>query len=65
VARAEEWPGVHCVTPLLTGAPVGGTWFDRTLEHTTGCGARSSRRKSIGRPISAREGGVREGSPGL
>ncbi len=34
VARAEEWPGVHCVTPLLTGGPVAGTWFDRTLEYT-------------------------------
>ena len=33
VARVEEWPGVHCAIPLMTGAPVEGTWFDRTREH--------------------------------
>ena len=33
VARVEEWPGVHCAVPLMTGAPVEGTWFDRTLEY--------------------------------
>jgi hypothetical protein len=33
VARVEEWPGVHCAFPLLIGAPVEGTWFDRTLEY--------------------------------
>jgi REP element-mobilizing transposase RayT len=33
VARVEEWPGVHCAVPLLTGAPVEGTWYDRTLEY--------------------------------
>ncbi len=33
VARVEEWPGVHCAVPLMTGAPVEGTWFDRTREH--------------------------------
>src|SRR6266545_340285 len=33
VAKAEEWPGVHCATPLSTGATVEGTWFDRTLEY--------------------------------
>jgi len=33
VAKAEQWPGVHCVTPLLTGAAVEGIWFDRTLEY--------------------------------
>ncbi|NJN64676.1 MAG: hypothetical protein HC882_07220 [Acidobacteria bacterium] len=33
VARVEEWPGVHCAVPLMTGASVEGTWFDRTLEY--------------------------------
>ena len=33
VARVEEWPGVHCAVPLMTGAPVAGTWYDRTLEY--------------------------------
>ena len=33
VARVEEWPGVHCAVPLVTGATVEGTWYDRTLEH--------------------------------
>ena len=34
VARAEEWPGVHCAHALLTGEPVEGTWYDRTLAHS-------------------------------
>jgi hypothetical protein len=33
VARVEEWPGVHCAVPLMTGAAVEGTWYDRTREH--------------------------------
>jgi REP element-mobilizing transposase RayT len=33
VARVEEWPGVHCAVPLMTGAEVLGTWFDRTREY--------------------------------
>src|SRR6266545_3104796 len=33
VGRVEEWPGVHCAVPLMTGATVEGTWFDRTLEY--------------------------------
>ena len=33
VARVEEWPGVHCAVPLMTGAAVEGTWFDRTREY--------------------------------
>ncbi|MEP7009161.1 MAG: transposase [Acidobacteriota bacterium] len=32
VARPQEWPGVHCVTALLTGEPIEGTWFSRTKE---------------------------------
>ena len=32
VARTQDWPGVHCVTALLTGEPIEGTWFDRTKE---------------------------------
>jgi len=31
VAQVEEWPGVHCAHALLTGEPVEGTWYDRTL----------------------------------
>ena len=33
VARVEEWPGVHCARPLLTGEAAVGTWFDRRLEY--------------------------------
>jgi hypothetical protein len=34
VATPQEWPGVHCVRPLLTGEPVvEGIWFDRTREY--------------------------------
>jgi REP element-mobilizing transposase RayT len=33
VASTEQWPGVHCVIPLLTGCPVEGTWFDRSREY--------------------------------
>ena len=31
VARVEEWPGVHSAHALLTGEPIEGTWYDRTL----------------------------------
>ncbi len=31
VARVEEWPGVHSAHALLTGEPVEGIWYDRTL----------------------------------
>ncbi|MEP7009398.1 MAG: hypothetical protein ABJC13_03670 [Acidobacteriota bacterium] len=27
-----DWPGVQCVTALLTGQLIEGTWFDRTKE---------------------------------
>jgi REP element-mobilizing transposase RayT len=34
VAKVEEWPGVHCGHPLITGEPmVEGTWFDRRMEY--------------------------------
>ena len=33
VARVEEWPGVHCARPLLTGEAVVGTLFDRRMEY--------------------------------
>lgn len=33
MARVEEWPGVHCAVPLMTGAVVEETWFDRTREY--------------------------------
>jgi hypothetical protein len=32
VARPQDWPGVHAIEALLTGLPVGGTWYDRTRE---------------------------------
>jgi REP element-mobilizing transposase RayT len=32
--KPEQWPGVHCVRPLLAGeSSVEGAWFDRTNEH--------------------------------
>jgi len=34
VARVEEWPGVHSAHALLTGEPVEGIWYDRTLART-------------------------------
>ena len=34
VSKAEEWPGVHCAIPLLTGDTIVGAWFDRTREYT-------------------------------
>jgi REP element-mobilizing transposase RayT len=33
VARVEDWPGISLVKNVLSGAPVRGTWFDRTAEH--------------------------------
>ena len=34
VEKPEQWPGVHCVRPLLAGeSEVDGAWFDRTREH--------------------------------
>lgn len=32
-ARPEDWPGVHCAKPLLTGEPLRGFWFNRTKEY--------------------------------
>ncbi|HXU33902.1 MAG TPA: hypothetical protein VN851_25300 [Thermoanaerobaculia bacterium] len=32
IARPQDWPGVHCVTALLSGEAIEGTWFDRTRE---------------------------------
>jgi len=55
VTRVEEWPGVHCAVPLMTGAAVEGTWFDRTLEYNAPIAGEGTE-----------EGGVREhgyGSP--
>ncbi len=31
VAQVEEWPGVHSAHALLTGKPLEGNWYDRTL----------------------------------
>ena len=33
VERLADWPGAHCVKPLLGGTPVEGTWFSRTQEY--------------------------------
>jgi REP element-mobilizing transposase RayT len=33
VARPQDWPGVHCVEALLTGALIEGLWYDRTREY--------------------------------
>jgi REP element-mobilizing transposase RayT len=33
VAEVEQWPGAHCVMPLLTGCTIEGTWFDRSREY--------------------------------
>ena len=34
VAGPQEWPGVHCVHPLLAGEwTVQGTWYDRRREY--------------------------------
>jgi REP element-mobilizing transposase RayT len=30
VARVTDWPGVHCASALMTGAPLRGIWIDRT-----------------------------------
>ena len=30
VARPEEWPGVHCASSLVSGAPLEGSWFNST-----------------------------------
>lgn len=35
VARPQDWPGVHCVHPLLAGlSTVQGTWYDRRREYS-------------------------------
>ena len=33
VEHPSEWPGAHCVRPLLDGTPVEGYWFNRTQEY--------------------------------
>jgi len=33
VPRPQDWPGVHCVRPLLTGEVPEGYWFDRSQEN--------------------------------
>jgi hypothetical protein len=33
VGRIQEWPGAHCVKPLLGDGRVQGTWFNRTQEY--------------------------------
>jgi REP element-mobilizing transposase RayT len=33
VKRPSDWPGVNCVTALISGKNMKGTWFDRTAEY--------------------------------
>jgi putative transposase len=33
VERPQDWPGVHCVSALLTGESLTGHWFDRSREY--------------------------------
>lgn len=33
VAKPRDWPGPHCIRTLLEGAPICGTWFDRSTEY--------------------------------
>jgi REP element-mobilizing transposase RayT len=33
VERPQDWPGVHCVQSLLSGAPLEGLWYNRTQEY--------------------------------
>ena len=34
MVRPQDWPGAHCVGPLLAGeTEVEGTWYDRTREY--------------------------------
>jgi REP element-mobilizing transposase RayT len=33
VAKPRDWPGPHCISALVAGAPIRGTWFDRTAEY--------------------------------
>ena len=42
VERLADWPGAHCVKPLLEGTPVEGTWFSRTQEYAAAAGERTS-----------------------
>jgi REP element-mobilizing transposase RayT len=32
VRRPQDWPGVHCVEALLTGAPLEGVWVNRSRQ---------------------------------
>jgi len=33
VAKAEQWPGPHCVIALLTNTPLEGVWYDHSREY--------------------------------
>jgi REP element-mobilizing transposase RayT len=37
VERLVDWPGAHCVRPLLGETLVEGTWFSRTQEYAARC----------------------------
>jgi hypothetical protein len=50
VARARDWPGVHCIREILAGEPIRGLWFDRTKEF-----AARNRGESFGRLTYASE----------
>lgn len=36
VARAADWPGVHCATALTKGTPLRGIWIDRSAAYEAG-----------------------------
>jgi REP element-mobilizing transposase RayT len=36
VARAADWPGIHCATALTEGTPLRGIWFDRSAAYEAG-----------------------------
>lgn len=33
VEKVRDWPGLHCAPALIDGAPLQGSWFDRTKEY--------------------------------
>ena len=46
VSSPLEWPGVHCARALITGEPVEGTWYNRSLEYNASLrGEKSDERK--------------------
>jgi REP element-mobilizing transposase RayT len=51
VETPEQWPGVHCVRPLLGGeSSVEGLWFDRTREYNARLRGESFERRKFTNP---------------